>query len=207
MDDNHDHSRQDSAYTLDPVLAEKISRARNGSREALMALQAAYRPLMDSLLAVYSQGMNDQERSDMREEADRAFLRAITRYDTESPRISFGAYAKICMRNGLISARNELYEIRREPIVALPDEDLADDDDIAADLAEEEGFRNLCRVVRGHLSDFENCVWWQYVTGVSVADIAKGLGRDERSIHNAIYRIRKKLRARLTVSDDDPPRD
>ena len=192
---------------LDPVLAEKINRARNGSREALMALQAAYRPLMDSLLAVYSQGMNDQERSDMREEADRAFLRAITRYDTESPRISFGAYAKICMRNGLISARNELYEIRREPVVAFPDEDLAADDDVAADLAEEEGFRNLCRVVRGHLSDFENRVWWQYVTGVSVADIAKDLGRDERSIHNAIYRIRKKLRERLTVSDEDSPRD
>ena len=192
---------------LDPVLAEKINRARNGSREALMALQAAYRPLMDSLLAVYSQGMNDQERSDMREEADRAFLRAITRYDTESPRISFGAYAKICMRNGLISARNELYEIRREPVVAFPDEDLAADDDVAADLAEEEGFRNLCRVVRGHLSDFENRVWWQYVTGVSVADIAKDLGRDERSVHNAIYRIRKKLRERLTVSDEDSPRD
>lgn len=207
MDDIRDHNRQESAYTLDPALMERINRARNGSLEALVALQSTYRPLMDSLLAVYSQGMNAQERSDMREEADRAFLRAITRYDTESPRISFGAYAKICMRNGLISARNELYEIRREPIVALPDEDLADDDDIAADLAEEEGFRNLCRVVRGHLSDFENRVWWQYVTGISVADIAKELGRDERSIHNAIYRIRKKLRARLTASDDDSPRD
>ena len=205
MDENHDHDRL--PYMPDPELTEKINRARNGSREALLELQAAYRPLMDSLLSTYSQGMNDQEKADMREEAERAFLRAITRYNTQAPPISFGAYAKICMRNGLISARNELYEIRREPVVAFPDEDLAADDDVAADLAEEEGFRNLCRVVRGHLSDFENRVWWQYVTGVSVADIAKDLGRDERSIHNAIYRIRKKLRERLTVSDEDSTQD
>ncbi len=205
MNESYDHNPQGSPYTPDPLLMERINRARNGSREALLVLQAAYRPLMDSLLATYSQGMNDQERTDMREEAERAFLRAVARYDTEAPRISFGAYAKICMRNGLISARNELYEIRREPVVAFPEEDLADDDDIAADLAEEEGFRNLCRVVRGHLSDFENRVWWQYVTGVSIADIAKGLGRDERSVHNAIYRIRKKLRERLSAGDGDSP--
>ena len=134
----------------------------------------------------------------MHEEAERAFLRAVTRYDLESPRITFGAFAKICMRNGLISARNELYEIRRET-VALEDEELVDDGDVAAELADEENFRHLCRVVSGHLSDYENRIWWQYVMGVSVADIAKGLSRDERSVHNAIYRIRKKLRKRLTL--------
>ena len=45
------------------------------------------------------------------------------------------------------------------------------------------------------LSELENRVWWQYVTGVPVADIARDLARDERSVHNAIYRIRRKLRA------------
>ena len=207
MNESHNHNLKSSPYTHTPdsSLMEQIDRARNGSREALLTLQAVYRPLTDSLLATYSQGMNDQERTDMREEAERAFLRAVARYDTAAPRISFGAYAKICMRNGLISARNELYELRHESLVAYPEEELADDDDIAADLAEEESFRNLCRVVRGHLSDFENRVWWQYVTGVSVADIAKELGRDERSVHNAIYRIRKKLRARLTTRVGDSP--
>ena len=67
----------------------------------------------------------------------------------------------------------------------------------AVHMVEDENFRQLCHTVRGHLSEFENRVWWQYVTGVSVSDIARGLGRDERSVHNAIYRIRKKLRERL----------
>ena len=76
------------------------------------------------------------------------------------------------------------------------------DTDLAGQLVEDERFGQLCRTVRGHLSDFENQVWWQYVTGVSVADIAEGLGRDERSVHNAIYRIRKKLREKLTPPED-----
>jgi RNA polymerase sporulation-specific sigma factor len=199
MNEERNVTEAETPHTPDPALVDQLLRAREGSGEALTALQTAYRPLMDSMLSRYSVGMTDQERADMREEAERAFLRAVTRYDLESPRITFGAFAKICMRNGLISARNELYEMRRESMVALEDEELADDGDIAAELADEENFRHLCRVVSGHLSDYENRIWWQYVMGVSVADIAKGLGRDERSVHNAIYRIRKKLRKRLTL--------
>jgi DNA-directed RNA polymerase specialized sigma24 family protein len=68
---------------------------------------------------------------------------------------------------------------------------------------EDERFERLCRTVRGHLSDYENRVWWQYVAGVSVADIAEGLGKDERSVHNAIYRIRRKLREKLAPDTDE----
>ena len=62
----------------------------------------------------------------------------------------------------------------------------------------DESFRQLCRTVRGHLWDFENSVWWPCVTGASISEIARDLGRDERSVHNAIYRIRRKLRERLS---------
>lgn len=204
---DQDHKNSDSsprAVTL-PALAEQILRARDGSNDALSALQKTYRPLVDSLLALYSVGMNAQEKVDLREEAERAFIRAVIRYDLESTHITFGSYAKICIRNSLISACNELYELRRESVVALEDEELADDDDVPGDLADEENFRHLCRIVSAHLSEYENRIWWQYVMGVSVADIAKGLGRDERSVHNAIYRIRKKLRKRLTIDGEGAP--
>ena len=74
-------------------------------------------------------------------------------------------------------------------------------EDLAARLVEDESFRQLCRTVRGQLSDLENRVWWPYVTGVSVSEIARDLGRDERSVHNAIYRIRRKLRAHLSQNE------
>ena len=47
------------------------------------------------------------------------------------------------------------------------------------------------------LSPYENRIWWLYVSGQTAAQIAKAIGREERSVQNAIYRIRKKLRLAL----------
>ena len=137
----------------------------------------------------------------MREEAERVFLGAITSYDTEQDAVDFGLYAKICLRNGLISEWRRIEVRRRVSTVPLPEDfglSDASGDDPSAHLVEEECFRALCRTVRESLSDFENRVWWQYVTGVAVSDIARELGCDERAVHNAIYRIRRKLRDKLT---------
>ena len=103
-----------------------------------------------------------------------------------------------------MSEWRHLQTLRR--VVSLPmEEELSADltiPDPARELEEEERFSQLCRTVREQLSDYENKVWWQYVTGISVSDIAEGLGRDERSVHNAIYRIRKKLREKLTSPEE-----
>ena len=142
----------------------------------------------------------------MREEAERVFLCAISSFDTEQDAVDFGLYAKICLRNGLVSEWRNLQARRR--VAALPlDDDLVEDpasggEDLSARLVEDESFRQLCRTIREHLSEFENRVWWPYVTGASVSEIARDLGRDERSVHNAIYRIRRKLRERLTPPEE-----
>ena len=172
--------------------------AQEGSHEAYLCLRAKYRPLLEASVARFGTAeMTDQERTDMKEEAERVFLGAVTTYDIDQDAVDFGLYAKICLRNGLVSEWRHQQSLRRMSVVQIEDTELTGDDPQAAYL-EDEGFRKLCREVREQLSDYENRVWWQYVTGVSVADIAAELGRDERSIHNAIYRIRKKLRQRLT---------
>jgi RNA polymerase sigma factor (sigma-70 family) len=177
--------------------------AQAGSREAYLTLLSKYRPLLESSVARFGASeMTDQERADMWEEAERVFLGAVSTYDTEQEGVDLGLYAKICLRNGLVSEWRHIQSRRRVATVPLGEEITGrvtdPDTDPARQMMEDERFGQLCRTVRGHLSDFENQVWWQYVTGVSVADIAEGLGRDERSVHNAIYRIRKKLREKLT---------
>ena len=187
----------------DPALRDLIISAQGGSREAYLALCARYRPLLESSVSRFGTAeMTLQERADMREEAERVFLAAISSFDTEQEAVDFGLYAKICLRNGLISEWRHLSARRRVTAAWLAEEEVTEGEDPAARLVEDERFRQLCSTVRGHLSELENRVWWQYVTGVSVADIAKDLGRDERSVHNAIYRIRKKLRERLTPPED-----
>ena len=203
MKELHPKSEQYSSHTADPALRALLLQAQAGSRDAYLALCNKYRPLLESSVARFGASeMTLQEKADMREEAERVFLGAITSYDTEQDAVDFGLYAKICLRNGLISEWRHIHARRRTAPVSLVEEVVPEGYDPSADMVEEERFRQLCRTVRGHLSELENRVWWQYVMGVPVADIARDLGRDERSVHNAIYRIRRKLRERLTPPED-----
>lgn len=197
----------DPTHSPEPSVRELVLQAQAGSREAYLSLLSKYRPLLESSVARFGASeMTDQERADMREEAERVFLGAVSTYDTEQEGVDLGLYAKICLRNGLISEWRHLTALRRVAILPLGEgfsDDVTDPDpDPARQMMEDERFGQLCRTVRGHLSAFENRVWWQYVTGVSVSDIAGELGKDERSVHNAIYRIRKKLREKLTPPED-----
>lgn len=178
-----------------------ILQAQAGSQEAYLALCARYRPLLEASVARFGASetaLTMQEKADLREEAERVFLGAVTSYDTEQDAVDFGLYAKICLRNGLVSEWRHMGARRRMVIVPLPEGEVRHTEDPAEHLVEEERFRQLCQTVRSHLSDFENRVWWQYVTGVSVSDIAQGLDCEEKAVHNAIYRIRRKLREKLT---------
>ena len=192
-----------STHRPDPAVRELVHQAQAGSREAYLALLSKYRPLLESAVARFSvSDMTDQEQADLREEAERVFLSAVSTYDTEQEGVDLGLYAKVCLRNGLLSAWRHMTSLRRVTPLPLEDgvsETVSDPDtDFTRPMQEEERFGQLCRTVSEHLSDFENQVWWQYVMGVSVATIAEGLGKDERAVHNAIYRIRKTLRERLT---------
>jgi RNA polymerase sigma factor (sigma-70 family) len=205
MKDPHEFTSQNRKP--DPVVRALVIQAQAGSQEACGALLSRYRPLLEASVSRFdAAGLTEQERADLNEEAERIFLNAISSFDTEQDGVDLGLYAKICLRNGLVSEWRHLASLRRVaplPLVEGITEDVSDPDtDLPRQMMEDERFGQLCRTVRSHLSDFENQVWWQYVTGVSVADIAEGLGRDERSVHNAIYRIRKKLREKLTPPTD-----
>lgn len=200
MKDPHDLTS--TSYKADPQTRALVLQAQAGSQEAFDCLLTRYRPLLEASVARFeSAGLSEQEREDLREEAERIFLTAITTFDTEQEGVELGLYARICIRNGLVSAWRHICALRRTTALPLQEQELVEPDP-ASILEEEERFHQLCRIVRGLLSDFENSVWWQYVTGVPVADIARELGRDERSVHNAIYRIRTKLRKRLTPPTD-----
>ena len=91
--------------------------------------------------------------------------------------------------------------LRRRNRVVLPLEsaeqlpDMASIDLLQA-LIDKQHTEDLVRTVRNNLSDYENRVWWMYVSGRSVSEIASDIGNvDAKSVSNAVYRIRKKLRA------------
>ena len=55
----------------------------------------------------------------------------------------------------------------------------------------------LEKMIEEELSDFEKQVLDLYITGMSYSDIAKVLGRDEKSTDNALTRLKSKIRKML----------
>ena len=63
-----------------------------------------------------------------------------------------------------------------------------------------ESERELGAQIEKSLSEYENEVWSYYVNGYSSRQIAQELNSNEKSIDNAIFRIRKKLKT-LLIAD------
>ena len=181
-----------------------LARAKEGSIEALEALKRRYAPLIESQISKHSvSDMSSQDISDLREEAGVIFCNAVSSYDYSVGGVEFGLYAKICIENGLISFVRSYF--RRKKNAVLPLDNLSvigKNTDFLQKIVDEENTAELIRTIKQELSDFENRVWWMYVSGMSVSDIASSIeGCDPKSVSNAVYRIRRKLKAILLEKD------
>ena len=184
-------------------LSAYILRARNGSQESFQYLRSKYAPLIESQVLKHKLAdMSPQDVEDLRQEAVAIFCNAICTYDLSSVEVEFGLYAKICIQNGLISVVRTYLRRKKSSPVSLDDKEVAEKNieeiDFLQFLVNKENMAELVRVIGKNLSDYENRVWWMYVSGMAVSDIAKSLGDPPKSVSNAIYRIRKKLREFLS---------
>ena len=180
---------------------ELITAVRNGDENAFSSLLLQYRPLIDASVARFS---SDESFSlycdDLRQEASVVFYNSILAYDLEQNEVEFGLFAKICIHNALVSVLRSLKRRNEEPIAQIPESLLTvqDFEDPSSRMLERERLKALYAVIRNNLSDFEYEVWQLYMSGRSAKEIADRLDTDQKSVSNAIYRIRKKLRSILS---------
>lgn len=173
---------------------------RDGDQAAFDSLLDQYKPLINASVAKFS---SDEAfalyHEDLRQEAALVFYNSILAYDLEQNEVEFGLFAKICIHNALVSVLRSLKRRSEEPIAQIPETLLTvqDFEDPSSRMLERERLKSLYAVIRKNLSNFEYEVWQLYMSGRSAKEIAKRLQTDEKSISNAIYRIRKKLRSVL----------
>ena len=188
-----DEQRQNTPETL-----ALITLAKQGDADAFDALLTQYGPLIEHRLQAAHARRPDilaEDEKDLRQEAHLAFYRALLSYNADQQDVSFGLYAKICIENALISALRKMTPtepLDYETMIALPADS---EEDPSHRLREQDHYEALLYRISRVLSPFENAIWQRYVAGMTAAQIASQLGRDSRSIHNAIYRIRHKLRS------------
>lgn len=174
-----------------------IDRASGGDDSAFAELCSQYGPLIRSMSRRYAHmaESDDEEqiREDFSQEATLALYRAVQSYDSKGGKVSFGLYAKICIRNALVS------ELRRMERGKKADKQHKKDIRLSI---YEKGIilpeREVSELLKnGSLSAFEKSVFDMYVSGAKVKDISKALGRSGKSVSNAVYRIKSKLRMSL----------
>ena len=173
---------------------------RGGDQNAFDTLLDQYRPLIDASVARFS---SDESFSlyceDLKQEASVVFYNSILAYDLDQNEVEFGLFAKICIYNALVSFLRALKRRSAEPVAEIPQNliTVQDFEDPSARMLEQERLKSLYAVIRKNLSELEYKVWQLYISGRSAAEIAALLSTDDKSVNNAIYRIRKKLRAVL----------
>ena len=184
---------------------ELVLAVRNGDQKAFVLLLEQYSPLIEASVNMFcSDGISQHDKEDFRQEASVAFYNSVLTYDIEQSDVELGLYAKICVCNALISQiriakriPTEMQELSEGLISEEPQ------DDPSSRLLEEERLSFLFKIIRNTLSKYEYKVWKLYLSGCSTAEIAKKLDTDSKSISNAIYRIRVKLKESLNKNRND----
>ena len=188
---------QDMQNVARERLYDRIRLVRAGDQGAFAALLTDYAPLVGAEVSRHAEGLGAEDTEDLRQAALLALYRAALSFDLSQCGVEFGLYAKICISNALVSQLRVIKRYRTEVSVPSVFSDEQTEMDPATLLVEEENTAALYARVRSLLSPFENRVWTLYMAGFAVSSIATRLKKDTHSIENAVYRIRKKLRAAL----------
>ena len=188
---------------MDNKIGELLIGLKDGIPLSFEGILELYSPLVRSISldAKRRFSISDSEYDDLLQEATIALYNSACSFD-ESKQVSFGLYAKICIKNRLIS-----YIRRREN--KLFGDFLGDCEDTLSDMSEapestpeqliinKESFSELNKRINDALTPFESSVFWLYLGGMSYSDIAEALSKPKKSVDNAIVRIKSKLKKLL----------
>lgn len=201
--------------------AQILQRAQGGDRDAIEFLLRKYSRLARAKLKSYF--LLGADREDLLQVGMVGLWEAIMDY-RPSREVSFRCFAQMCIQRELISAIKFANRSRQSPLntsVSLDfrrtdepqEKSLADaipsgwSADPEAVWAEHEAVAALQQTLRERLSRFEYRVFKTFTEGRSYREAAQMLGVTEKSIDNALARIRRKLAKWVAVSRRKEPRE
>ncbi len=186
-----------------------VDMARHGDEKAEDFLLKKYKDFVRSKARAYFLVGGDSD--DLIQEGMIGLYNAISHYD-ESKASSFMTYAAICINNKLLSAVSADNRKKNEPLNGyvslysvitddageeaslsdvLPDTDNVNPENI---ILNEEQEKLARKRLLGKLSRLEKEILSYYLEGMSYSEIATIIGKTEKSVDNAIQRIRSKMK-------------
>ncbi len=183
---------------MEDRLSALIKNASAGDHTAFRELITIYEPLIAGIVNKYEIYACDCDADDLRQEAAIALFGAVRSYDSNNG-VTFGLYAKICIKNRIISKVRKCHGIT-VPMTEKDTDDIFDPDFTVADHDPEnevigkESYHLLINLIDENLTVQEKSVFKLYIRNKSYNEIAAVLGIQQKSVDNAIYRIKKKIK-------------
>ena len=186
--------------------------AAGGDALAEEALVERYLPLVNACAGPMK--LFGGEGKDLSQEGVFGLISAVRSFDPANG-ASFRTYAEHCIRMRLLSAIKSASRLKHFPLNdSMSLEQLSEESDPRLSAVLEELHRNpedvvlarenteeLYRALSECLSKYEKTVFSLYLKGLSYQEIGEKLGKDTKSVDNAVQRIRRKLARNLNLGD------
>ena len=172
---------------------ELILLCRKRDDDAFDELVRRYTPMIRKVISGFSGCPYDSD--ELFAEGCVALHIAAQRFILEQDGVTFGLYARICVRNRIVDMlrRSESEETLSDVDV----EQVTDDTSVEERLVDRDTFNRLLISARGLLSDYEYRVLLLHIQGYKTSQIATMLGKSAKSVDNAKARVFRRLRKEL----------
>ncbi|MBQ9940653.1 MAG: sigma-70 family RNA polymerase sigma factor [Clostridia bacterium] len=183
-------------FISDKDLPELIDKTRHTDKESFKHILSLFSGMLHGILR--SCGATADEYDDLYQEAQVGLYKAVMTYNREHS--SFSTYAYICVQSSVLSFMRKTRSRGNIPtgLISSMSADLKGSvmSFITPEtkLLDKESISLIVKKIGNSLSPFERKVLFLYLADKSYLEIAKELGKNKKSVDNAIQRIRKKLR-------------
>lgn len=169
-----------------------VSLVNSGNYEPVGVIIKRYYPVI--LMYVHQICPPDFE-EDAIQEATFTLYSAIKTYDSQ--KATFSTFAGVCIKRSVISflkSQNRKKIIPSELLSSIDDIEIADSNSPEKIFFDRSDYKDLTDSIKLELSPLEYNVLQLYVSGYRYSVIADKLGITEKSVNNAMLRIRRKLK-------------
>ncbi|MBE6626780.1 MAG: sigma-70 family RNA polymerase sigma factor [Ruminococcaceae bacterium] len=192
-----------------------IEAVKQGDENAFSILLEQYKNAVDGAVRRFAPSFEITEGGgdgwcdieDLRQYASLALYRAAATYvpgeSGKGKEVSFGLYAKICINNSLISFLRKYRTQKKKRDAANNSEKITRSsapggtNDPLGLVVSGESAEEMVKQIKSSLSEYETAVFNCYIVGKSTEEIARELGRTEKSVINALYRVKVKIKGLL----------
>lgn len=171
---------------------EIVCLINKGDFELLQLIISRYLPRIHYFVKLYC---SESEREDAVQEATYALYSAVKNFNSEKS--SFSTFATLCIKRSVMTSLKQSKRRKNIPdelLSPIDEVELTDSNSPEKIFFDKVSFKNLTDSIKLDLSGLEYSVLQLFLEGNKYIDIAKKLSITEKSVNNALLRIRKKLK-------------